>query len=736
MKRFGFLLAAIGLGALLVTVGEGSMRLLERPFPGFLIEDNGRLAAFHEDPWTGAKAGLPLGTGRVVAVDGEPFAGAAALLDHAGSRPPGTEIRYRVVSGDREAVIAVPTMWLGRSGYLASFGADLFNALCFAAIGLIALRRRPDSLQARRLAWFSLAVAGLFLLAIDQWSACRLVPVFQVGEAAASLAVFGLASSFPFPRGSASLRRKSAIALAVIGLVIFGAQSALFYRAPEAAQIVTLTTYVLFSLVVLLLLAGLATAALGAPDPVDRVRSEIVLAAVVSGLVVPALAIVAFAALAGRSSFPWVPLLLPVFPAVVLFSILRRDLIRAERTARVAVGYALATAATAVGYGALLVAYDRLVGGDVAQSVHAQFVLLMAVAFCFQPVYRRVQNTIDQRFYRMQLDPSRVLERMSLLLAARVGEDEVAGIVEREVISALAVEWVALASPEAAGDRSPSLEEPVVYHGELLGNLQIGRKVLGAPFSEQESDLIVGVASQAATAIHNARSSRDLRNTQQALVEAERLAAIGEVAGAVAHGLRNPLAGIRAAAQMAQEIDDPAELNEALGDLIQGTDRLDARVRRLLDFARMLEPDLAPIDVALVIEDVRATLSTNAARGGVDLSVDVEPGLHAFADAGQLAEAVIELASNALRATRQGGRVEIRAAQNGSEVLIAVDDNGCGIPEQVQARVFDLFFTTHETGTGMGLATVKKMLERQGGWVRLVESSPSGTSFHAGLQRA
>jgi len=736
MNRFVFFLIAAAFAALLLTVGEGSARLLERPFPGFLVWDNGQLVAFHREGWTGARAQLPIGNGRVVAVDGEPFSGGAALLAHAASSPAGTAVEYRVQSGERESVISVPTMWLTPADYFITFGNYLFNAVLFVGIGLIALRLRPDSLQAQTLAYATLWVGALFLLAIDYFSSYHLVRACQLAEAGAPLAVFAFASSFPYPRGSASMRRACAIGLAVVAVGVFGLQSAMFYRSPEAARLTTLLTYVTLALAVVSLLAGLGTAALRAAEPVDRVRAGIVLAAAVSGLMVPAFAIVAFFALGGSFSFTWVTFLLPLFPAVTLFSIVRHDLIGAERVARLAVGYAISTAAMAIGYATVVYVLDRLLEGFALGGAHGQFLALMAIAITFHPLYQRVQRVIDRVFYRTELDAGRVLERMSVLLAARVDEQDVARVIESEVLSALAVDWVALEGPELSEEGEAALEEPVVYHGELLGVLRVGSKSLGAPFSEQECDVIVGLASQAATAIHNARSSRDLHDTQQALVQAERLAAIGEVAGAVAHGLRNPLAGIRAAAQMAQEIDDPDDLQEALSDLIQGTDRLDARVRRLLDFARMLEPDLRPLDLATLLDEVRATLVTSAEQQGVELQVDAGPQLRVQADPGQLAEALIELTSNALRATPVGGRVEITAVPKGPVVRIGVRDNGCGIPVQVQSRIFDLFFTTHETGTGMGLATVRKMLERQGGEIELIESTAEGTVFVASLPRA
>jgi signal transduction histidine kinase len=736
MNRVLLIFIGAALAALLLHVGESSARLVGEPFPGFLVWDNGRISSLDGVDWTGrANEGRPE-RGRVVSINGHPFESGAQLFEVAAAQPEGAVLRYGLVASGAHSFVSIATERLTPERFFSSFGSNLFNAVAFIGLGLIGLLLRPHSRQAQSLGYATVSVGCLFLLVIDHASAYRLVPAYQVVSVVVPVALFGLATAFPFVRGTAGSRQAGLTALGVLAVAIFCLQNALFYRAPDAARWVTWLNDGLICAMVVYLLACLFSAALRAPEPGDRVRAGVALAAAVTGLIVPVLSALAFFLLGGRFSAVWTSFLLPLFPATMLFVILREDLVGAERVARLSVGYALATAVMAVSYAVLLVGLERVLDGEVFASAQLQFLSLILIAVSFHPLYRRIQDAIDRTFYRTDLDAGRMLERMSVLLAARVDEQAVNGIIEREVMSALAVDWVALEAADAGDDRGSVLEEPVVYHGELLGMLRVGPKTLGAPFSEHESDLIVGVASQAAAAIHNARSIRDLRHTQRQLVEAERLAAIGEVAGAVAHGLRNPLAGIRAAAQMAQELDDPEELDEALGDLIQGTDRLDARVRRLLDFARMLEPGLAEVDVAALIEDVRATLSAKASQAGVDLRVEVEDGLSVLADFEQLAEALIELASNALRATRGGGWVELFAHRDGPDVLIRVEDNGCGIPEQVQARIFDLFFTTHETGTGMGLATVRKMLERQGGSIQLVESSPAGTAFRATLRPA
>ncbi|MCA9512201.1 MAG: HAMP domain-containing histidine kinase [Myxococcales bacterium] len=717
--------------ALLATVAQGSLRLRERPFPGFLVWDNGALVAFHDESFTGALAGLPLGSGRIVEVDGAPFEGGRALLEAARARRAGTVVRYRVATEEGERDYAVPTMRLSFQSFVATFGNYLFNAFCFAGIGVVALALRPDSAQARALAGATVAMGLLFALAIDYFTAYRFTRLCQLVEAASPLPVAALALHFPAVRGTRALRRGVLAVLGAGGAADFGGRVAWLYDASARARIATLVAHVELAAITVGMLVGLAHAALRGATTDDRVRAAIVLAAAVSGLLVPALAILAFFGLGAGFSFTWVTFLLPVFPAAVLFATVRHDLLRAERFARLAVGYGVTTAGLAVGYSSLLLVLDRWLIRSGARGTPVEFALLVGVAASFNPLYRRVQSAIDRVFYRSDLDAARRLERLSVLLAARPSEAEAVEIVAREVGLALQVDAVEIAlGPEVAGGGF-ALVEPIVHGDDRLGALRCGAKSSGAPFSAAERDFAVGAASQAATAIRSARSLEDLRAAQDALVRAERLAAIGEVAGAVAHGVRNPLAGIRAAAQMAQEIDDPAERAETLGDLIAGADRLDERVRRLLDFARMLAPEIERVDVRTVVENVRSVLASRAASQGVALEVvaRAEGPIYAHADPRQLEEALLELVGNALHATGEGGRVAVGIEADAARVRVVVRDTGRGIPAAVQARVFDLFFTTREEGTGMGLATVRKMLERQDGSVELVESGAGGTAF-------
>lgn len=228
------------------------------------------------------------------------------------------------------------------------------------------------------------------------------------------------------------------------------------------------------------------------------------------------------------------------------------------------------------------------------------------------------------------------------------------------------------------------------------------------------------------------RANEDLRATHARLIEAERFAAIGELSAAVAHGIRNPVAGIKAAAQFASmELPAHHPLSENISDIIGEADRLEARIKTLLDFAKPFEPHLTPCHVDQIVGDAVASLRTQLAAQNIQLVVDVPPGLPTVElDYAQVEQVLLALLSNAVEAMASGGQITItgRSTDDG-RLQLEVADTGPGImPDQLE-RVFKLFFTTKSHGTGLGLPVAKKIVERHGGTIRVESEHGHGTKF-------
>jgi len=216
-----------------------------------------------------------------------------------------------------------------------------------------------------------------------------------------------------------------------------------------------------------------------------------------------------------------------------------------------------------------------------------------------------------------------------------------------------------------------------------------------------------------------------LQQTQRQLVHAERLASIGEMSAAVAHGLRNPLASLRAAAQLALRRTKNDESRENLQDIIYEADRLDKRVTHLLDFSRPAPFHPLPDTVSRIVQDALAPFRKLAEERHVTVEVEVAPSLpDVRVDPVQIEQALVEILSNALDAMPDGGvlRVAGRPDRTGGalgSVAIDISDTGAGIAPDVLPSVCEPFFTTRQGGTGLGLATAKRYVEQNGGQLEI-----------------
>ncbi|HEX2250534.1 MAG TPA: ATP-binding protein, partial [Gemmatimonadales bacterium] len=232
-----------------------------------------------------------------------------------------------------------------------------------------------------------------------------------------------------------------------------------------------------------------------------------------------------------------------------------------------------------------------------------------------------------------------------------------------------------------------------------------------------------------------------LEHTQSQLVQSEKLASIGQMSAAVAHGLRNPLASLRAAAQVVRRHPNSPGSAEYLNAIIDEVDRLDRRISHLLSFSRPAPFHPLRESVARLIEGVLASFAGLARERGVELQVDLAPLLpEVRVDPMQMEQALVEIVSNALDAMPQGGHLRISASANGSttdgaDIVIEIVDTGPGIPDQVLPAVCEPFFTTRHDGTGLGLAIAKRYVEQNGGSLE-ISSRPGGTTVRIRLRAA
>ena len=240
-----------------------------------------------------------------------------------------------------------------------------------------------------------------------------------------------------------------------------------------------------------------------------------------------------------------------------------------------------------------------------------------------------------------------------------------------------------------------------------------------------------------------------LLKMQSELVASQRMAAVGEMAAAVAHGIGNPLSSIRAAAQVAlldsATADGPemsSKTRENLQNIMQQVDRVQKRMQGLLNFAKPLEPRPVAVEVNTILHDVVDTLLPRFSHAQVNSKLDLDTDLpNVICDANHLEQALMVLVTNALEATPKGGTVTIRtkfsaAHGDGNSVHVSIEDTGEGITVENRERVFEPFFTTKPYGTGIGLPLAKKFVERNGGRIVIADGSSAGTKIEVTLPLA
>ncbi len=226
------------------------------------------------------------------------------------------------------------------------------------------------------------------------------------------------------------------------------------------------------------------------------------------------------------------------------------------------------------------------------------------------------------------------------------------------------------------------------------------------------------------------RANLVIGEQQRQLIDAQALAAIGEMASAVAHGLRNPLASIRTSAEVSLGDAPPPPVEEALKDIVAQSDRLERWVRELLTASRPEAFEFEEVQINDLLSRSVEVYASQMKRQTValELRLDSKAGL-IEANTVALGQVVNSLIANALEAMPGGGDLTITSscADAGKIVSITVADTGQGIPESQIGQVFEPFVTTKGAGLGVGLPLAKRIVERHRGRLDLSAAPGGGT---------
>ncbi len=277
---------------------------------------------------------------------------------------------------------------------------------------------------------------------------------------------------------------------------------------------------------------------------------------------------------------------------------------------------------------------------------------------------------------------------------------------------------------ETLRDLDAELVLPLRAKGQVVGFWTLADARSRESFSSEEMDLLRAVADQIATSLENSKTFERVRAR-------DRFVSLGEMAAGLAHEIRNPLAAIRGAVAVLQQPTD-AKAAELWTVIIEEIARLNRVVESFLDYARPATRPAMIRDVGVFVKSCVEAVSRSKGRDGVELELDLEPGLAELrADADQLERVVVNVVQNAYEALEERGRVKVavrRSPAGDGWLEIQVDDDGPGMSDTTLERAFIPFYTTKQQGTGLGLALCERLIRAQGGTIQLRSRPGEGTS--------
>jgi signal transduction histidine kinase/putative methionine-R-sulfoxide reductase with GAF domain len=268
---------------------------------------------------------------------------------------------------------------------------------------------------------------------------------------------------------------------------------------------------------------------------------------------------------------------------------------------------------------------------------------------------------------------------------------------------------------------------PLIEGDDVIGGIEIIDQRRSArdgdgPWGDDDLKLLVLIAAQTAGAISLARRRSEQSNR-------DRLASIGRMLAGLLHDLKTPMTIISGYAQLMAASDDAAQRDKYVEQIQRQFDLMAGMTREVLAFARG-DTDFVVRKVYMnkFSEELTTQLGAAVAGRGIDFEVETRFDGIAYFDEQKLMRVFHNLTSNAVEAMPTGGHLRVTIDREGDDLVWTVRDTGSGIPQQVHARLFELFATGRKGGTGLGLAIVKRIIDDHNGTIRC-DTGPTGTTF-------
>jgi signal transduction histidine kinase len=281
---------------------------------------------------------------------------------------------------------------------------------------------------------------------------------------------------------------------------------------------------------------------------------------------------------------------------------------------------------------------------------------------------------------------------------------------------------------------------PFISKGHLIGMINLSHKFTKDIYSHEDIELLSTLANQTAIVIENARLYEDLKRSKSYIRRADRLASLGTLTAGLAHEIRNPLVAIKTLTQLLSErLDDEEFRNQFLKIASGEVDRISSLVTELLNFARPSDPKLELEDINTILDGMILLVSTEMKKKQISISKDYSSDLPPLQiDREQIKQVFLNILINAIEATPENGKIFVKTrtfTKPGGEPYVQIEftDTGSGIPGEHLEDIFNPFFTTKTTGSGLGLPISNQIIQDHKGYINVESQLHKGTSFFINL---
>ena len=326
------------------------------------------------------------------------------------------------------------------------------------------------------------------------------------------------------------------------------------------------------------------------------------------------------------------------------------------------------------------------------------------------------------------------------ILIFNKGAENILGYKEEEVVGKLNIR--SIYPPGVAKEVMEKLRSPdyggvgkltsfPILHRRKDGEMIEGDLSASIIYDEEGNEIVsIGIFKDLRERL---RMERELQKTQQALLQSEKLAAMGRLTSQIAHELNNPIYGIMNTLELLKtEVPPESKRRRILELSLSETQRLSEMLRNMLSFSKPEEEKRRPIKINELVEGILLVMEKQMREANINVETYFDNEIpEIMASTNQMRQVMLNLIKNAKEAMPKGGTLTARTSQEDDKVFIRIQDTGIGIPEEIRDKIFEAFFTTKQKvkGVGLGLSVCYGIMKDHGGEIKVESEEEKGTTF-------